>query len=329
MPRTLITGGAGFIGLHLGRALSERGHDIDLLDSFSRAVKDPALEEFLHRPGVRLLERDLAAGPLDDLETDYNYIVHLAALLGVRNVRNRPFEVLTLNHAMLERALGLARRQKHLARFLFSSSSEVYAGTLRYFGMPIPTPDSTPLALDDPGEPRTSYMLSKIHGEALCRYSGLPYSIFRVHNAYGPRMGLSHVVPELLRKAHDLTPGTALEVFSASHRRTFCFVADIVEFIARIMETPACECQTLNIGTESPDISMGELGALVLRTVGLDAPVAALPPSPGSPERRAPEMSRTIRLVQYQASTALATGLRVTYDWYAANVFKEAGASAI
>jgi nucleoside-diphosphate-sugar epimerase len=329
MPRTLITGGAGFIGLHLARALAARGHEIDLLDNFSRGVKDLELEEFRRRPGVRLLERDLASASLDDLDAGYDYIVHLAALIGVRIVRERPYDVLTLNYAMLERALGLARRQRRLARFLFSSTSEVYAGTLRHFGMAVPTPEFTPLAVDDLSEPRTSYMLSKIHGEALCRYSGLPVSIFRVHNAYGPRMGLSHVIPELLRRAHELAPGAALEVFSAAHRRTFCFVADIAEFIARILETAACEGETLNIGVEKPDISMADLGALVLRTVGRDARVAALPPSPGSPEKRAPEMSRTTRLTGYQAATDLATGVRLTYEWYAKNVFEGAGVSAV
>jgi len=329
MPRTLIAGGAGFIGLHVARALVSRGHEIDLLDSFSRAVKDSDLKEFLEVPGVRLLQLDLATEPLEHLDTGYDYIIHLAALLGVRNVRQRPFEVLALNHTMTERAVALACRQKHLARFLFSSTSEVYAGTLRYFGMPIPTPESTPLTVDDPAEPRTSYMLSKIHGEALCRYSGLPYSIFRVHNAYGPRMGLSHVIPELLRKAHELASGGGLEVYSPTHRRTFCYVADIAEFIVRILEIPACTGETLNIGTESPDISMAELGALVLRIAGRDAPVIALPPSPGSPEKRAPDMSRTTRLTGYRASTDLATGVRLTYEWYSRNVFAGAGVSAV
>lgn len=330
MPRTLITGGAGFIGLHLGRALADRGHEVALLDNFARAVSDADLQETGRRPSVSLIERDLLApGALDDLSDHYDYVIHLAAMLGVQNVRNRPFQVLTLNNAMLERAIELARRQKKLSRFLFASTSEVYGGTLRYFGMTVPTPETTPLAVHDLSEPRTSYMLSKIHGEALCRYSGLPISIFRVHNAFGPRMGLSHVIPELLRKAHQLAPGASLEVFSPAHRRTFCFVADVAEFIARILETAACEGETLNIGTESPEIAMQDLGRMVLSTVGREAAIDLKPDTPGSPERRAPDMSKTMALTGYRSHIDLATGLQRTYAWYQQNVFEGAGVSAI
>jgi UDP-glucose 4-epimerase len=316
--------------LHLARSLAERGHEITLLDNFSRAVADRELEEFRSRPGVCFAQRDLLSpGALDGLDNHYDYIVHLAALLGVQNVRRRPFEVLTLNHAMLDAALGLARRQQRLSRFLFSSTSEVYAGTLCHFGMQIPTPETTPLALLDLTEPRTCYMLSKIHGEALCRYSSLPVSIIRVHNAYGPRMGLSHVIPELLRKAHNLAPGADLEVFSAGHSRTFCYVADVAEFIARILETPACAGETLNIGTQSPEIPMRELAELVLQVTGRHAGIEVRPDTPGSPQRRAPDMSRTASLTGYRAQTDLSAGLGRTYAWYKQNVFEGNGVSAV
>jgi nucleoside-diphosphate-sugar epimerase len=66
--------------------------------------------------------------------------------------------------------------------------------------MPIPTPEDTLLALPGLDQPRTSYMLSKIYGEAMVRHSGVPFTILRPHNIYGPRMGSSHVIPELLQK---------------------------------------------------------------------------------------------------------------------------------
>jgi nucleoside-diphosphate-sugar epimerase len=330
MPRTLITGGAGFIGLHLARALADRGHEITLLDNFSRAVADRDLEEFSNRPAVCLEKRDLLSpDALDGLGEGYDYIVHLAALLGVQTVRNRPFEVLAFNHVLLERAIRLAHSQKQLARFLFASTSEVYGGTLRYFGMQIPTPENTPLTVDDLAEPRTSYMLSKIHGEALCRYSGLPISIIRVHNAYGPRMGLSHVIPELLRKAHELVPGKNLQVFSANHRRTFCFITDITEFIVRILETAACAGETLNVGTQAPEVTMQELGHMVLRAAGHEAGIDVMGDTPGSPQRRAPDMAKTSALTGYRSQTDLASGLALTYAWYKSNVFQGAGVSAV
>ena len=85
--------------------------------------------------------------------------------------------------------------------FVFASTSEVYAGSLEHFGLPIPTPETAPLGLPDLGRPRTTYMLSKIYGEALCRHAGLPFTILRPHNLYGPRMGMAHVIPELHARA--------------------------------------------------------------------------------------------------------------------------------
>jgi nucleoside-diphosphate-sugar epimerase len=278
---------------------------------------------------VTFAERNLVSDPLDDLGGDFDYIVHLAAMIGVQNVRNRPYQVLTTNQAMLERVIQLGQRMKRLQRLLFASTSEVYAGTLSFFGMQIPTPETTPLAVNDLAEPRTSYMLSKIHGEALCRYSGLPVSIFRVHNAYGPRMGLSHVIPELLRKAYELEPGGKLAVFSPTHRRTFCFITDIVEFIARILESPGCAGQTLNIGAQAPEYAMEEVARLALATVGIEADLELLPDTPGSPVRRAPDMSKTAALTGYQAQTSLAEGMRMTYAWYKTNVFEGSQVSAV
>jgi nucleoside-diphosphate-sugar epimerase len=326
MPRTLITGGAGFIGLHLGRALLERGHEITLLDNFARGVVDPELEQVRAQPRVCFLERDLTQP--GGLEGEYDHIVHLAAIVGVDIVRSRPYDVLALNHAMLERVIGFARAQKGLRRLLFASTSEVYAGTLRYFGMPVPTPESTPLTLHDLAEPRTSYMLSKVHGEAMCRYSGVPWSVIRVHNAYGPRMGLSHVVPQLLRKANALLPGGKLEVYSPRHRRSFCYISDVTELIARILETPGCEGETLNVGSQGPEVAMEEVGRLVLQTVGKTAGVEPMPDAPGSPPRRAPDMTRTTRLTGYAAQTDLPSGLARCWAWYR-NVFEGAFISAL
>ena len=330
MPKSLITGGAGFIGLHLGRLLSAHGHEVVLADNFARGVRDPEVEEFLARPGVSLrhcdlLQPDAFAGEA----TDYDYIFHLAALLGVQNVRSRPYETMIWNGRMLEAAIEFGRRQTRLSRFLFSSTSEVYAGTLHYFGLTIPTPETTPIALMDLSEPRVSYMLSKIYGEELCRFSGLPFTMFRVHNAFGPRMGLSHVVPELLRKAHSLPEGVALEVFSPSHSRSFCFISDIVELIRRMAETPACAGQLLNCGAQGPEITIQQMAEIVVKTVGIRREIQPMPETPGSPQRRAPDMTKTSELTGYRAQVTVEEGVARTYDWYRTRVFSGAQVSAV
>jgi nucleoside-diphosphate-sugar epimerase len=330
MPKSLVTGGAGFIGLHLSRLLKEHGHTVTLVDNFARAVRDPEIQAFAQLPGVTLKNYDLLQpGSLDAESDDYDYVFHLAALLGVQNVRSRPYEVLVWNARMLEEALNFARRQKNLSRFLFSSTSEVYAGTLHYFGMEVPTPETTPLALMDLAEPRVSYMLSKIYGEELCRFSGVPFTIFRVHNAYGPRMGLSHVVPELLKKAFSLDDGGKLEVFSTSHSRSFCFISDLVELIRRMAETPACTGQVLNCGSQGPEITIGDVAEIIIRTVGKQLTIVPMPETPGSPQRRAPDMTKTAELTGYDAVVSPEEGIRRTFEWYRDRVFSGAQVSAL
>src|SRR5262249_42666036 len=145
--------------------------------------------------------------------------------------------------------IKVARRQTDLRRLIFPSTSEVYAGTLQYFGMPFPTPETTPLTVTDLAQPRTSYMLSKIYGEALCHHADVPFTIVRPHNVYGPRMGMAHVIPELLKRAYQAPTGGRLSVSSADHKRTFCYVDDAVEFIVRLAEAPTGLSGTFNIGS--------------------------------------------------------------------------------
>ena len=241
MTKVLITGGAGFIGSHLAKRLLAENYQIDLIDNLSRGVIDSHLKTITSKPGVRLLDRDLLEpNTLDDLDNDYHYIYHLAAIIGVTNVLDKPYAVLRDNVLMTVNLLSLAMRQTGLERFVFASTSEVYAGTLKHFTLPVPTPESTPLALTDIGHPRTSYMLSKIYGEALCQRSGVPFTIIRPHNIYGPRMGMAHVIPELLRKAYHAPANGSLEVFSIDHRRTFCFIDDAVEMIKIAAGSSGC-----------------------------------------------------------------------------------------
>ncbi|MCG5238768.1 NAD-dependent epimerase/dehydratase family protein [Azospirillum doebereinerae] len=323
MRKILVTGAAGFIGYHLARRLADQGHAVDLLDNHARGVRDAALSDLARRPNVRTIEADLTEPALAErLDTDYGLIVHLAAIIGVAQVRSRPYQVLTANVAMVQTALALARRQTDLGRFLFASTSEIYAGTLQAFGIPVPTPETTPLTAGDLSEPRTTYMLSKLYGEAMCRFSGVPFTIVRFHNVYGPRMGRSHVVPQLLEKAHRLPAGAALGVASAGHCRSFCYVDDAVEYLTRMAALPACAGEVFNIGTQEPELPIGAVARVILDAVGRDNPVEPLPDTPGSPNRRAPDMGKAIAATGYRSRIDLPDGVRRTYAWYRDHVFE-------
>jgi len=325
VKRALITGGSGFIGSHLARRLLDADYAVDLVDNFSRGRRDGDLETLLEAPGVRLLERDLLQPEaLSQEGEDYDLIVHLAAIVGVANVLNAPYRVLEDNVLLLLRVLEFARRQRALSRVVFTSTSEVYAGSLGLSMLPLPTPETAPLALPRLDEPRTSYLLSKLYGEALCLQSGLPVTVVRPHNVYGPRMGLAHVIPELLQRAHETPAGGTLEVFSVEHRRTFCYVDDAVEMIARAAESSRCAGEVLNVGREAPEVRIGDVAQTVRDTVGKPLEIRALPPTPGSPERRCPDMSKTSELTGHAAGVGLEDGIRLTYAWYADRLFATA-----
>ena len=322
MSKFLLTGGAGFIGERLAWALLAEGNEVHVLDNLSRGRDDKALRALAASERARFYHSDLLApDAFAALSDDYNFIVHLAAVLGVENVSANPYQTLRANVLMHEAAIRFATRQKVLQRFVFTSTSEVYAGSLLYLDMPVPTPEDVPLALPVLAEPRSSYMLSKIYGEAMLLHCGLPFTIVRPHNVYGPRMGISHVVPQLLEKAHRAQPNSAIEVFSVNHRRCFCFIDDAIEMLKRAVFSPAAQNQVINLGSEGPEVTVRHVAEIVIATVGKPLRIEAKPPTPGSPTRRAPKMKRMTELTGYVAEIGLEEGIRRTYDWYRANVF--------
>lgn len=321
--KILITGGAGFIGYHLAKKLAQEGNRIVILDNFSRGVADSFLSILQEKHDVELRTNNLLEiSTLSRIEDDYDYIYHLAAIIGVQNVLNHPYEVLSNNVNLLMNMIEIAKKQKHLKRFMFASTSEVYAGTLMYYGLEFPTTENTPLTVSDLRHPRSSYMLSKIYGEALLRQSGIPFTIFRPHNFYGPRMGMSHVIPELLRKTYMEENGGKLQVYSAEHKRTFCYIDDAVELITRLALNEDADGEEFNIGNEKPEVTMREIGELVIEATGKKAIIEALSPSPGSPKRRCPSMRKTIEYTNYEPCISLGDGIKRTFDWYRENVFE-------
>ena len=323
MTTALVTGGAGFIGFHLAKRLLEEGWALVLVDDLSRGADDAALRSLVAAPGVTLLGRDLTdPHALDDIGNDIDVVFHFAAIVGVANVIARAHEVLRVNAASLMTALEFARRLGGLRRFVFASSSEVYAGSAAEGAVPIPTPEDVPLRLPALASPRNAYLLSKIHGEVMCHHAGVPLTILRPHNVYGPRMGLAHVIPELMERAHHTDAPGVLEVASVAHRRGFCFIDDAVEQIRLVAESPECAGQVMNVGNGEAEVDMGTLAAMVIEVVGHGLEIVTLPPTPGSPERRCPDMTKTVGMAGYRARAGLDEGLRRTYEWYRRHVFE-------
>jgi len=329
LKKILITGGAGFIGYHLASKLMDSDYQIDLLDNFSRGVNDKHLINLVENEKINLINVDLLQPAIiDQLDQDYVYIYHLAAVIGVQHVLKVPYDVLTKNYILLQNALEIARRQKKLERFLFVSTSEVYAGTLNHYGLEFPTPETTPLTISNLQQARTSYMLSKIYGEAMCQHSKLPVTIIRPHNFYGPRMGLSHVIPELMKKVIGTDNGL-VEVYSIKHKRTFCYITDAVEMIQLLAESDQAIAESYNIGNDDEEITMGELAKKVIDLTGKDVTITPMSTTPGSPERRCPSITKLKKAVSYVKQYPLEKGLQKTLNWYCKNVFSGQEISAV
>jgi len=327
--KSLITGGAGFIGFHLANKLIKEGHEVVLLDNFARGVEDKYLRQLEENANVTFLSLDcLDREKVLALDDDFDYIYHLAAIIGVVHVLNHPYDVLRKNIELLLNLTDLARIQKHLKRFVFASTSEIYAGTLKYFDMEIPTPENTPLAITALNSPRTSYMLSKIYGEALLYQDTIPFTVIRPHNFYGPRMGMSHVIPEQLKKVYFAKDNDVVDVFSAEHKRTFCYISDAIEMIYRLALSDGALRKSFNIGNEKPEVEIRDVVKTIVDVVGKNVVTNELPPTEGSPARRCPNMKKTYDCIGYTGIVSLREGIQKTYDWYREYVFIEEGVSA-
>ena len=314
--KVLVTGAAGFIGLRVVDRLADSGAVVHMVDMFKPAATDREFYEVLKKPNVEFFELDgLDKNSIQFLDKDYTHIAHFAALLGVQNVLDAPFNVLECNQRLTANFLELAKSQKVPPRFLFASTSEVYAGSQAAGSLAIPSPETSQIILPSLSQPRTSYMLSKIYGEAMCASSGVPFTIIRPHNIYGPRMGMRHVIPQLLQRAYESTQ-SELVVFSPTHTRTFCFIDDAVELLVLLINSDGAISETFNLGNQFPEITMKNLAEIIIDEVGKPMTIKAGKNTAGSPCRRAPDMTNCLEVVGTHEQTSLREGVKKTFEWY-------------
>ncbi len=317
--RILITGGGGFIGFHLAHRLArEAADEVVLVDNFQRGRQDVEFAALCARTNVRLVVGDLRCEDLPSLLGDgYDEVYHLAAMLGVKNVLDRPVDVLRTNALMTAELLewfvdGGGKR------LLFSSTSEAYAWTQLFHQLPIPTPEDVPLSLTDLSNPRSTYAGSKVFGELCvtqyCRSAGLPFSIARYHNVYGPRMGYDHVVPQLFERVES--GEDPLTVYSADHVRAFCYIDDAVAATVAMMRDPAAINLTFNVGNDDEPVTIENLAGRIQRFAGRANHIVTQTAANDPIRERCPDVTRARTMLGYRPQVDLDAGLDRTLTWY-------------
>lgn len=315
--KILVTGSAGFLGYHLADALSRDGqHEIVCVDNAIRGEFDSHYEALTKRGNVAHHTLDLNDWVrVQTLPDDIDVIYHLAALNGTQNFYERPFEVLRCCTLPTLNLLQKYGPLNHLKRFVYAGTSESYASTVTRFGWPVPTAEDVPLGIDDVFNPRWSYAMGKMHGEIAtingCRQYGMDFTIIRYHNAYGPRMGDKHVVPDFYIRAKD----GVLALYGHEDTRSFIYVDDAIRATILAGEAVGTKGEVVNIGGDH-EITIRELGEKMKSAADLTGEIALHPSPKGSVKRRCPDVSKLKSLTGFTEEWTLEDGLRETARFY-------------
>ncbi len=324
MKKILITGGAGFIGYHLASRLAKEGHDLTIADNFFRSRHDEDLAGLLAKPNVKLIETALTKQESwEALGAGFDEVYHLVGINGTKYFYEIPHEVLRIGVSTTMNALEWFRAKNNRpdAKILYTSSNEAYASGFDLDVVPIPTPEDVPLVIADPYNPRWSYGGQKLVGELFFIHYSKAYdfrmAIVRPHNFYGPRAGYEHVIPEIVgRVAAKVDP---FPIFGADDTRSFCYIADAVEAIQKVMESDKTDGGTYHIGT-TEETAVKDLIEKIFDFMDWHPAKLDVKNSPaGSVKRRLADVSKIKRDTGWQAATSLEKGLRKTIDWYVAH----------
>jgi len=316
--KVLITGGAGTIGYFLGKSLASQGLAVTLADNLSRGKIDDEIKALLTKPNVKFVQFDVTdSRQFQQLEKNYDFVYHLAAINGTKNFYEIPDEVLRVGVLGVFNILDWFKNLNK-GKILFTSSNEVYASIINLTGRPLPTPETVALGIEDVFNPRWSYGGSKIIGELLfinyAKKYQFPYSIVRYHNSYGPRMGNEHVMPNFFEKI--IKKENPFIIYGAENTRSFCYIDDTIRATQLVMESEKTNGEIINIGNDQEEISMINLARKMFEMFDFHPEIDIREAPLGSVLRRIPDLSKIRKLTGYEPKISLAEGLRKTMAWY-------------
>ena len=313
MPRTVVTGAAGFIGSHLSEALLKRGHSVIGVDNL--ITGDLANIAHLRDQDFQFIRHDVTQ--YIDIDGPVDCVLHWASPASPIDYLLLPIQTLKVGALGTHNALGLAKAKN--ARFVIASTSEVY-------GDPLEHPQrETYWGNVNPIGPRGVYDEAKRFAEAITlayhRAHGVDTKIVRIFNTYGPRMRLhdGRAVPAFMSQAlrnEDVT------VFGdGTQTRSFCFVSDLVDGILRLMESDTHD--PVNIGNPH-EVTIEQIARTIISLVGSTSRIVYRPLPQDDPKQRQPDITRAQTLLGWQPQVELEEGLAKTVGYFKSKLVAEA-----
>jgi UDP-glucose 4-epimerase len=307
-----VTGGAGTIGAAVvRRLLRDPGYEVRVSD------QRPAPQWM--REGCEVHTGDLRdLGQAREATAGCTQVIHLAAIVGgIANFHRLPHTLTAVNSALYD-AVIQAALDHDVERFVYVSSSMVFERATQF-----PTTEEH---VWDVAMPQSAYGFSKLAGEVWCRAAhdehGLPFTICRPFNAYGPgempddEPGIAHAVPDLIRKA--LSGQQPLQIFgSGEQTRTLTHVDDIADGVVTAMASPAGLHEDFNISA-AEELTVAEIARIVWEACGRpaeDFELEHLPSFTVDVQRRWPDVGKAARLLDWKAQIDVRDGIAQTAQW--------------
>ena len=298
----LITGGAGFIGSHLAENLLKDGHSISIIDNLSTGSLSN-IDAIKHHENFDIkIASILDETAMIELVSSADYIYHLAAVVGVKNIMLKPVETLETNVKGTETVLRLANKFKK--KILIASTSEVYGKNEN-----CPVDEDSDRIMGSTNKRRWAYACSKAldEFEALAYFDEkkLPVVITRLFNTVGARQTGRYgmVLPNFVQRA---LMGRPITVYGTGEQtRCFTHVLDVVDAITALMEEPKAEGQIFNVGNNE-EISIKNLALLVKEITGSHSELEFIPyekaygPGFEDMERRRPNIDKIEKYIGFR-----------------------------
>ncbi len=305
MPRTLVTGGAGFLGSHLCEYLVNKGHEVVCMDNLITGSKQNI--SGIKSGNFHFVNHNVSE--FIDLDGDLDYILHFASPASPIDYLELPIQTLKVGALGTHNALGVAKAKN--ATFLLASTSEVYGDPLVH-----PQPEEY-WGNVNPIGPRGVYDEAKRFAEAITmayhRTHGINTKIVRIFNTYGPRMRIKdgRAIPNFLKQA--LT-GEDLTIYgNGSQTRSFCYVTDLVEGIYRLLMSDQHE--PVNIGNPI-EMTIQQMADKILQATQSKSKIVQVPLPEDDPKTRQPNITLAKKLLDWEPKVSLDEGLGSTLEYF-------------